>query len=85
MEIEFNTNKVGKPQPVSLVARQAPTPDVQANTEFRAADLERMIKELPAVRMDKIEFGKAAVADVQYPPEQVLNSLATLLALKLGH
>ncbi|HLP75564.1 MAG TPA: hypothetical protein VK327_01490 [Candidatus Paceibacterota bacterium] len=84
MEIEFNVSNVGKPAPVPPVARQTPTRDVPAQAEFRAADLERMIKQLPMVRPEKVEQAKAMVADVKYPPEQVLRSLSTLLALKLA-
>ena len=84
MEIEFNTNKLGKAEPAQPVSRQEATRRVTEDDAFQQTHaLENRLKELPVVRPEKVEQAKTLVTDVQYPPDQVLRSLATLLALKL--
>jgi hypothetical protein len=82
MEIEFNTNRVSKPDPILPIFRRnaARAKDDTSFENIKA--LEDRLKEIPQVRPEKVEFGKAVVADLQYPPEQVLRSLTILLALK---
>lgn len=84
MEIEFNTKNVGKTDAGIPMARQDSVRRVSAETSFQVEALERKLKELPVVRTDEVERAKALVSGIQYPPEQVLKSLAILLAMKLS-
>lgn len=84
MEIEFNTSKVNKPEPVTPVTRQDAVRRVEEDASFEnTAALEAQLRELPDVRSEKLEQARALLSNVQYPPEQVLNSLAALLAMKI--
>jgi hypothetical protein len=83
MEIEFNTNKLSKAEPAQPVSRQEAVRRVTEDTFQQTHALEARLKELPVVRPEKVEQAKTLVTDVQYPPDQVLRSLANLLAMKL--
>jgi hypothetical protein len=48
------------------------------------AALESKLNEIPLVRPEVVSRAKTLVADVQYPPNEVLNSLSTLLALHIN-
>lgn len=83
MEIEFNPN-VGSAGAVKpALPRQGVPQPVTPDVAFQAEALERQLKDLPSVRPEVVEQARTLVADLQYPPDQVLKSLATLLALKL--
>ncbi|HYG21643.1 MAG TPA: hypothetical protein VEH04_02590 [Verrucomicrobiae bacterium] len=77
-------NRIGKPdpgQPASKAGgvRQAP----EDAAVLQSDSLQAQLKAAPDVRPEVVEKAKMLVADLQYPPEQVLRSLAHLLALKL--
>lgn len=84
MEIEFNTNKVNKPEPAPPVTRQDAVRRVEEDASFaNTTALEAKLREIPDVRSEKLEQARALLANVQYPPDQVLNSLAALLAINI--
>ncbi|HEU5125181.1 MAG TPA: hypothetical protein VFW05_14095 [Verrucomicrobiae bacterium] len=84
MEIDFNAKPIRKPESAEPVVRPDPVPPVEGNAAFKKIDaLEAQLKALPQIRPEKVEEARALIANVQYPPEQVLKSLATLLALEL--
>lgn len=84
MEIDFNAKRIRQPDPAEPAVRPNAAPPAEDNTAFKKIDeLEAQLKALPQVRPEKVEKGKALAANVQYPPEQVLKSLATLLALEI--
>jgi hypothetical protein len=83
MEIEFNTNSVGKSDPVKHLARPDGPHSLELDASFQTAGLEKKLKELSQVRPEKVEHAKALVSGPQYPPDPILKSIATLLALKL--
>ncbi len=85
MEIEFNANNVGKPGAVKPVVRQEPVLRVEENKLFQTDTLAIKLNEIPLVRPEKVEEAKVLVSGVMYPPDDVLRSLATLLALKLSN
>jgi hypothetical protein len=83
MEIEFNPN-VSNTEPVKPAGRQDAMRRIEENTSFTKIEaLEAQLREIPLVRAEKVDEAKTLVSDVQYPPEKVLNSIATLLALEL--
>ena len=47
------------------------------------AELQRKLNELALTRPDKTDTVQQALSDVKYPPDQLLNGIAHLLAIKL--
>jgi hypothetical protein len=47
------------------------------------AELQRKLNELALTRPDKTDAVQQALSDVKYPPDQLLNGIAHLLAIKL--
>jgi hypothetical protein len=84
MEIEFNTNRIGQSGAAQPAARRTPasSPDGDGSLATSAA-LEQKLRDLPLVRPEKVERARALVADVKYPPEEMLISISHLLALKM--
>jgi hypothetical protein len=85
MEIEFNTNKVGKPDPGQPVSRpDAAKPVREDAPSFPNIDaLETKLKEVPLVRHEKVQRAKALISDVKYPPDEMLVGIANLLAMRM--
>jgi hypothetical protein len=85
MEIEFNTNRILKPgggQPIASQSAAKPSEDSVRLEGVRA--LEEKLKQLPTVRPENVERGKALVKDVKYPPAELLDRIAYLLAIGSG-
>ena len=78
MEIDFNMNRVSKPEPSQSVARQEVTPVTDG--AWVSSALENQLRNLPAVRPEKIAEARALISDSQYPPDDVLDRIAVLLA-----
>jgi hypothetical protein len=84
MEIDFNTNPVGKPAPAQAAAQSTPSRPVNESAPFEAIDsLEAKLRQLSDLRPDLVERGKSLASDVKYPPDEILNGIANLLAMKL--
>lgn len=84
MNIEFNPNRGTynrASQPVSR--RDAVTPAPESHPFEKAAALEQYPKGLPLVRPEKVEKARALIADVQFPPNEMLDRIANLLALHI--
>ena len=84
MEIEFNPGRVGKPEsgqmpPVSSAPRaarvEAPFSDTNA--------VEASLRNGPSTRPEMVQRAASLISNVKYPPDEVLNGIATLLALHL--
>jgi hypothetical protein len=88
MEIEFNPSRLPKPdlEASQPVTRRTTQPAVSSTTQpfEMTAALESKLNEIPLVRPEVVSRAKTLVADVQYPPNEVLNSLSTLLALHIN-
>ena len=81
MEIEFNTSRVARPDSGQPVARQQATPSVSDNTSFTATDsLEARLNALPTVRPEIVDQAKSLLANPNYPPAELLDRIAKLLA-----
>jgi hypothetical protein len=81
MEIEFNPGRLSGPGGSQTVARQASTTSTDAALPHkRAQALEQTLRDAPQVRPEAVERARALVADVKYPPEEILDRLAALLA-----
>ncbi len=83
MEINFNSSRPTDPANNHPVKPQAPVA-AQEPARFEAAQsLERSVKDLPAVRPEQVERARTLIADVKYPPQEMLDRIANLLALHL--
>ena len=84
MEIEFNPSRVPKTEP----SQPAPRPDATAAAPDGAsfsvtAALQDKLKNLPAIRSEKVAQAKQLVSDSKYPPSDVLDRIAVLLAIRV--
>ena len=84
MEIEFNTSRLSNPanhQPVKWPDPAAPANDTAPLSSAQA--LEQSVRNLPLVRPEQVARARELVADVQYPPTEMLERISSLLALHL--
>lgn len=83
MEIEFNPSRVPKVEP-SQTAVRANAPSSADKTSFPdSAALQEKLKSLSDVRPEKVAYAKGLVADVKYPPDDMLDRIAVLLAINV--
>jgi hypothetical protein len=85
MEIEFSPSQLPAPRassPVNGAATRAPevsqTPSLQG-----MAELQNKLNQLALTRPDKMAAAQPLISDLQYPPEELLNGIAHLLAMHL--
>jgi hypothetical protein len=85
MEIEFNTSRISQPgySPPANRASSVPSAAPQADSGTTAADLENRLQQIPLVRPDKVAQAKTLVANEKYPPNDVMDRIAILLAIRL--
>jgi hypothetical protein len=84
MDIKFNPSRSADAPVNQPVARQNnTTPATSAASFEKAQSLERTISELPLVRPEKVAHARALVADSKYPPNEMLDRIASLLALHI--
>lgn len=85
MQIDFSPNQVPAPRANGGLQSRTSVSGASNVTDFQgSADLLRKLKALPDSRPEKIAAAQQAISDVQYPPDQLLNSIAHLLAISLG-
>ena len=86
MEIEFSPSQL-PPARASNPVNGAPTKPPQNNDApppgQGIAELQSKLNELALTRPDKMAAAEPLVADVQYPPDELLNGIAHLLAIEL--
>jgi len=84
MEIEFTPSQIAGPTaagPIKArpqVAATSDSPQLQG-----MAELQRKLDDLALTRPDKMDAARSALADVKYPPDELLNGIAHLLAITL--
>ena len=88
MEIDFNPGRLPKlnvdaSQPVTR--REAP-PAVSATTPAfqMTATLESKLQAIPLVRPEVVSRAIGLIGDVKYPPDDVLEGISILLAMRLS-
>ncbi|HXS67998.1 MAG TPA: hypothetical protein VN761_04090 [Candidatus Polarisedimenticolia bacterium] len=82
MEIEFNPSRVSPTGPSQPAARQDATAASTDGTLFQDTQaLQEQLKGLQAVRPEKVDLGRTLVSNPQYPPDDVLDRIAVLLAI----
>jgi hypothetical protein len=86
MEIEFNTSRIAKRDSSQPVAKREATPSVSDTTSFTAAaSLEAKLSDAYAVRPEMVEKAKSLLAIPNYPPTELLDRIAALLAVHNKH
>lgn len=84
MEIEFNTSRISNAANGPVVRRPDAAPSPKEAAPFASAqNLEQSVKNLPLVRPGQVERARALIADVQYPPTEMLERISSLLAMHL--
>lgn len=84
MEIEFNPSRVPKPGFDTTVTRSgAPTAASEQTTFTDQRPLQSKLKDIPIVRPDQVEKARELASEGHYPPDWILERIATLLALNL--
>ena len=85
MEIEFNPKQIMAPiASKQTTTRPGATPTNDAAQLQGMAELQRKLNDLALSRPEKMSQAAEALADVKYPPDQLLNGIAHLLAIKLN-
>ncbi|HZR17591.1 MAG TPA: hypothetical protein VFE51_09715 [Verrucomicrobiae bacterium] len=84
MEIDFTPSQPAGPTPAGQVkARPQATVATDSSQLQGVAELQRKLNDLALTRPDKMAAASNALADVKYPPDELLNGIAHLLAIKL--
>jgi hypothetical protein len=83
MEIEFNPGRVPKMEPSQTAARPSATAAADGASFPVSAALQDKLKNLSDVRPEKVAYAKGLVADSAYPPNDVLDRIAVLLAINV--
>ena len=82
MEIEFNTSRIAKRDPGQPVGQREQTPSATDTTSFTATtSLESQLQNVPATRVDKVALAKSLLSNPNYPPQELLDRIAALLAV----
>lgn len=85
MEINFDPGRVPEPNTGLPVLRRNPSASVDASGRFpRTEALERALREDPPVRPEQVQQARVYVGDAKYPPDEMLDRIANLLALHLN-
>lgn len=83
MEIEFNASRVPKSGYSEPLKRQVASPQPSSTEVVHTADtLQSKLKE-PLVRPDTVAQAQNQVSDEKYPPNDVLDRIAVLLAIRM--
>ncbi len=85
MEIHpyLNLGPVGRAVPTKQSGPPAKANSSDAVQLGKTAELEQALENLPDVRAEAVQRGKALVNDANYPPPETIRKISHLLALKL--
>jgi hypothetical protein len=85
MEIEFNTRRIPTAESSPTVTRRSDPSAATEAVSFAASDsLKSQLNNLSASRPEQVAKAKALAADGKYPPDDVLDRMAVLLAIHNG-
>jgi hypothetical protein len=85
MEIDFNPNRILKPDLSVPTARPAATRSAsEAGAASPSASLEDKLNNLSLVRPEQVARAKELALSVTYPPVELLDRIANLLALRVN-
>ncbi|HWC58507.1 MAG TPA: hypothetical protein VHC44_02355 [Verrucomicrobiae bacterium] len=83
MEIEFNPGRVPKMEPSQTVARPSASAAAGESSFPASSALMDKLKNQSDVRPEQVARAKGLVSDVKYPPDDVLDRIAVLLAINV--
>jgi len=83
MEIEFNLGRVPKVEPSQTAARPGAAASADSTSFPVSAALQDKLKNISDVRPEKVAYAKGLVSDSKYPPNDVLDRIAVLLAINV--
>jgi hypothetical protein len=82
MEIEFNTGRIPSVESSPSTAKRGSTRAAADAVSFSTSNaLKEQLANIPTVRPEQVAKGKELVADGKYPPSDVLDRIAVLLAI----
>jgi len=86
MEIDFNPSQLPASRATGPVNGTQVRPAAASETPALQgmAELQSKLNQISLTRSDKLTAAQPLVSDVQYPPEELLNGIAHLLAIHLG-
>lgn len=83
MEIEFNSSRQAQPASNQPVRKPSVATSAADTAPLSASSLEQSVRDLPVVRPEQVERARSLIADTKYPPQEMLNRIANLLALHM--
>ena len=86
MEIEFSPSQLPAPRASGPVNGAPPRPGTATEPPALQgmAELQSKLNQLALTRPDKMGAAQPLVSDLQYPPDELLNGIAHLLAMHLS-
>ena len=86
MEINLNPNlKPVVPAPPASSKAQEVKAARDGATFEHTATLHEALSLTPTVRKEKVDLGRQLVASINYPPPEMINRIANLLAMKIDN
>lgn len=83
MEIELNTSSIARREVTPPVTRKDPAAAATDLTSFTTTNsLEGQLREVAPTRVDKVALAKSLLNNPNYPPQELLDRIARLLALQ---
>ena len=83
MEIEFNPSRVPKVEPSQTAVRASASTSAGETSFAVSAALKDKLKNISDVRPEKVAYAKDLVSNLQYPPDDMLDRIAVLLAINV--
>jgi hypothetical protein len=86
MEIDFDPSQMQAPRinaPVKAPAAASDSILSEPLAPQGMAELKRKLNELALTRPEKMAAARSVIADVKYPPDELLNGISHLLAIHL--
>ena len=84
MEIDFNPSRAPKADPSQTVARPDAAAPATDETSFQETSaLQDKLNNLPTVRPEQVARAKSLLQDSSYPPDDIMDRIAILIASKI--
>lgn len=84
MEIQPNPNTGAVNNPLTSRTTARPRKPSPEEVSFTAtSNVDRNLRDLPAVRIEVVERAQKLVGDPTYPPRETIHQLSELLALRI--
>ena len=84
MEIDLSPSRIQQPDLVQPVSRPGPAPAAVDTASLSAsASLVSQLNNIPLARPEMVAQGQALTSDGHWPPDDVLDRIAVLLAVSI--